>query len=254
MEGHEVEQLVELSLDGELDREDEAELRRRLDSDPEQSKTYHRERRFKDNLQKRLRDATVDCPTPSHLRAAVSERIEVEEVRVRGLGWGRSVAASLAVAGLVVISWVTVQEEFDPEGLVSVHSTNPPPDVRPRGNPTTVKAFFRNRLGFDVPVPRLERSIPNLRLVGARLAHIKDREAAYLMYEKRGARISVFAFPKPGGLRQPEHFVPDDVDGRRILTGRHRGYNVSYFQDGEMVYSVVGDVEPVEIQRLVAGF
>lgn len=254
MDGHEVEQWVELSLDGELAVEEQDKLHRQLSCSPEATRVFETERRFQTQFRSKLRSASADIPTPSHLRAQVTEILQRDQNAERGRGWGRVTAASLALAGLAVVSWVTVHDEFDPEGPVALHSTNPPPDVRPRGNPAKLRSFFRGRLGFEPSIPSVEGRIPNLRLVGARLAHFRNREAAYLMYEQRGARISVFAFPKQQGLRQPEHFISEHAGGRTVLVGRHRGYNVTYFEDNGLVYSVVGDVEPMALKQVAASF
>ena len=254
MDGREVEQWVELSLDGELAQEEGRRIRRELAASPDVAATFDREMRFQSGFRHKLKQATDDMATPSHLRAQVVATLNEVHPGSGRAPSGRALATCIALAGLAVVSWVTVQEEFDPEGPVSVHSTNPPPDVRPRGNPATVRSFFQGRLGFDVPLPTVERHIPNLRLVGARLAHIKDRDTAYLMYEKRGSRVSVFAFPKRVGFRRPEHFVPHEAGGRQVLVGRHRGYNVTYFEDDGLVYSVVGEIEPVELKQLAASF
>jgi anti-sigma factor RsiW len=254
MDGHEVERYVELSLDGELEPADEAEFHALLAQQPETRRFEKRERCFQSQLRARLREASSDNATPAELRTRVLQRIRTEDMEVRARPWGRAVAATLAVSALIIVSWSGSGLVLDPEEPVAKHSQNRPPEIRARGNPAEATQFFEKHLGVPVPVPRLERAHPHVRLVGVRLDSISNQDAAYFMYDHRGARISVFAVPGDRRWSPPPSFRPRTVGDHMVSTGQHRGYNVLAFDRGPLQYFMVSDVDSDQLVELATGF
>lgn len=253
MDGNDVERLVELSLDGELGPSEEADLAARITGSPEARDRALRTKRFQLGLRDKLREASRDCLTPPDLHQRVVYQLRREAERApprRGLPWGRAVAATLAVAVVVVAGWSTSAETLDTEDLVERHSRNRPPELRPRGSLDETHAFLRTHLGFAVQVPQVRE--PNVRLVGVRLARLRNHEAAHLMFDHRGARISMLAFAKPSRFRPPDDFSVRTVAGREVSLGQHRGYNLVAFEEGEVMYTLVSMLEPERLLSLVA--
>ncbi|MGF1509341.1 MAG: anti-sigma factor family protein [Myxococcota bacterium] len=256
MDGREVERFVEFSLDGELEPGEAAELGARINESPEAKALFQRELQFRSRLKQSLRTASSDCQTPDQLKERVVARLRTEDLGTRAPAWGRMLAVTLTVSALVVVSWSTSGPALDPEEPVAKHSQNRPPEYRPRSNLEEASRFFERHLGYPVPVPRLDQHHPHVRLVGVRLDNISNRDAAYMMYDHRGARISVFAVPKPRneGRVAPASFISRQVGGRAVVAGQHRGYNVVSFDQGAFQYLLVSDVDRDELMELVAGF
>ena len=84
------------------------------------------------------------------------------------------------------------------------------------------------------------------------MANMDDRDAAHVMYDHRGARISVFASPRKRALAKPASFHRKVVDGRPFYVGRHRGYTVVATQRDDVLYRFVSDVDGPQLVRLAS--
>ena len=127
-----------------------------------------------------------------------------------------------------------------------------PPEVRARGSHVRVRDFLDRNLAFPVLVPRISER--HTRIVGARLTSFGRGDSAQVMLDHRGDRISVFPMRRPRRFRPPPGVEPRVVHGREVVVGRHRGYQLVLFPDGEVVYTLVGTVEPNQLEALVGGF
>jgi len=252
MDGRELERLVELSIDGELDPADEATLSQELESSEVRDRV-ERERRFHDRLRQKLQ---VDpCPTPVDLKARVVSRIRSEDLVRRAGPWGRITAGTLAVATLVVVSIATTQHHLDPEEVVSKHLLQLRPEIRARGDSEEIRQLFNERLGFPIRLPQVSHRNPNVRFVGARVDEIKNREAAYLIYELRGSRVSVFVYGGEGDLTLPTAGVRKRVNGLRVEGGKHRNSNFVEFRSPSGLQVVmVSEVDMEVLLDMVEAF
>jgi hypothetical protein len=92
-------------------------------------------------------------------------------------------------------------------------------------------------------------------LQGGRLSNIRDHSAAYVVYGGPGAhRVSLFVFDDPhaplefgvGGHRQR-------IADRDVILANERGYNVAFWRDRQIVYSLVSDLDERDIVGLLEG-
>lgn len=104
-------------------------------------------------------------------------------------------------------------------------------------DPSEVVPWLAGRLGFAVKLPLLAR--PGERLVGGRLSSVADGQAAYLLYEKGGRKVSLFAFKGRPGLVVPGR--PVTVDGAKFYPSSVHGKPVVWWEDGEVYYAAVSD-------------
>jgi len=254
MDGRDVERLVELSIDGELAPSEEADLAAHMNEAPHVRDEARRTKEFHLSLREKLRAASDDTLTPPNLRSRVVYRLrcEADEQRDRAFPWGRAIAATLSIAVVALASWANTAEPLDFEDAVARHSRNRPPEFRARGSLGELTHFLEPNLGYSVTVP--QAADPQVRLVGARLASIRNHEAAHVMYDHRGARISLFAYPKPRRVRVPEEFEARIVRGREVILGEHRGYNVVSFTEGDVMYALVSDLDVQQLVGWVADF
>ena len=252
MDAREVERLADLSLDGELDPEEEARLRAELAASPESRQAFEKRSWFQAQVRDRLRDSCDSTPVPIGLRNRVSARLLSEAQSDQREHWRGWMPALAAVAMIGVLSWTCDGNAvLDPEEAVKRHVRNPPPEVRALGSTAPIRDFLRQNLDHRIRVPQFRRARGQVRLVGARLDNLSNRDAAFIMYDQRGARISLFAIPC-GREPRMSNFDARTVGTRRVLVGRHRGYSlVTWGQEG-VVYSMVSDVDSEELVRLVA--
>ncbi|MEL7372122.1 MAG: hypothetical protein AAFN74_24565 [Myxococcota bacterium] len=253
MDAREVERLADLSLDGELDPEEEAQLRAELSASPESRRAFEQRSWFQAKVRDRLRESCDSSPVPNGLRNRVAARLSEEESVVRPSwrsGWMPAAAACVMIG---VLSWTFDGNGlFDPEEAVDRHAKRPPPEVRALGSIAPIREFLTENLDGRIIVPQFRRARGQVRLVGARLDKLSNRDAALIMYDQRGARISLFAIPC--GLHPPpmSNFDTRSIDGREVMVGRHRGYSMVTWGQGGVLYSMVSDVDSDQLVRLVS--
>lgn len=255
MECREVDSFAELSFDGELDAVDRAELERHLHRCPSCRRRVELLGWFQSQVRAHLQTPCEELTPPAELRTRVTARLRVEERR-RASGLTRALPVTLGIAALATLSWSTTASTstLDPDASVERHAARLPPEVRALGESRGVQRFLEQNFGRAVDIPDVRRALPHLRLVGARLDHVADRRAAYLMYDHRGARVSVLVYPFEEQFVAPPRFESRNVSGQPVFLGRHRGYNVMAWTRGDLVYSVVSDVDAYELERLVDAF
>jgi anti-sigma factor (TIGR02949 family) len=99
-----------------------------------------------------------------------------------------------------------------------------------------VRDWFLRHAGLRVTVP--DYSSAGIRLVGARIADVEERRAAYVLYEKGHTLLSVFIAPVRGagaalgGTRVAYR-------GHEYVTREHKGYHTVSWQDGAAVFGLV---------------
>jgi anti-sigma factor RsiW len=153
---------------------------------------------------------------------------------------------------IAVLSWSwTSGPSLVPEEAISRHSINLPPELR-ADDAIRVQHFLQKNLRYRVAVPSFQRQNPNVKLVGARLSSFDDREAAYMMYDHRGAKLSIFAYPKPQRFSKPNGFEEVRAGSHTLLVGNRRGYNVVAWDAGDVVYSMVSDLDSRELVDLAS--
>ena len=251
MDAREVERLADLSLDGELDPAEEAQLRSELAASPESRAAFKQRTWFQAQVRNRLRESSDSIAVPTGLRSRVCARLTEEgEPRTGFRGW---IPAAAAVVVIGLLSWTfDGNGVLDPEEAVRRHVKSPPPEVRALGSMTPIREFLSENLDRRIQVPQFAESRGQVRLVGARLDSLSDRDAAFLMYDQRGARISLFAIPCGRRLLNMANFRARSVAGRRVLVGRHRGYSMVTWDQSGVLYSMVSDVDQEELVRLVS--
>lgn len=253
MDCRDVERQAQLSIDDELSGREKAELEQHLTRCGDCRDRVGTARWFHHQLCAKLSESSDVLHAPAGLERRICRHIRTQRPPLWTL---RYVLPAAVAAGLVgVLSFTPPQDAgLDPEEAVIRHSRNMPPEVRARGSEGEVQRFFQRNLHYEVEIPRLPLRTPHLRLVGGRLSSLAKQEAAHLMYDHRGARISVFARPLGDGWSPPEHFIIRQVDGRSLLVGRLRGYNVVAPQRKNVLYSLVSDVDDVQLIELARTF
>ena len=132
------------------------------------------------------------------------------------------------------------------EEIVRRHSSEHPAEVS--GPPTQVASWFQGKLEF--PVRPIEFSGQDVRLVGARISNIRDREAAAFYYTVGGRRVTVMVFERPAPVdRMALH---TSVGGHGVYYGVSHGYTVPVVEYHGLTYAIAGDLDSRSLLRLAA--
>lgn len=250
MDCRQSESWIQLLDDGQLASEEARLLEGHLDACPSCARLQRQHRRMRTELRAAGSEVTPRPELASLVRARVFGS-ESDGARVR-LG---PVFAVAAVAGLVLFgAGDTLDAAPDPtDAAVQRHTRRLPPEVRADAQGRRVHRFLREHLGMKVQLPVIKRQGSSLRFVGARLDNLAGLDAAYVMYDDRGARVSLFAYPRRARHRRPRGFRRAvGAGGRPLFVGRRRGYNVVAWEEADVAYAVVSDVDRAELVRLVA--
>lgn len=109
-----------------------------------------------------------------------------------------------------------------------------------------VANWFRGKVGF--PVRPAEFASRDVRLVGARVSNVRERQAAALYYEVGGHRMTVVVTDLPLGDSADEVHV----EGRRLRYQELHGHRVPVREESGLSYAFTGDVDRETLLHLAA--
>jgi mycothiol system anti-sigma-R factor len=252
---------VDTYLDGEFGERERAEFEAHL-ADCERCRAKVREQA---EWKRAIKAAAPREQAPAALRNRIQRSISregrpgAESRRAGAASWRRFAIRYLpiaAAAGLVAtvassslfrqsgsagIAWSPVAAD-----VIAKHRRNLPIEVQ--GGPQDLRRWYSDKVDFPVKPPQL----PAAALRGGRLANVGDRQAAYLVYDKNGNKVSVFIFD-PGEMRI-EAQRKAVVGNREVYLDQDRGYNVALFRDNGVGYAIASELDPDEMLKLVGGF
>jgi anti-sigma factor RsiW len=254
----EVERLAAPYLDGEFDEGERAAVEAHLAAcEPCRSRVAGA-RSLRSALRARLRAAaapgTPAGTAPESLRLRIAEALDREDAARaparRPVPWWRRVVTPVPVAALAacvagVLVVLAGHRSADPlvEEAVRKHARDLPLELNAASlGPEAIPSLLASRLEFNARPPDFEAS--GLRLVGARLAHLRDWPAAYVRYETPRGQVGLFIVDDPGRR------LGDAEDAQVRVINAH-GYNVAVWRRNAIVYSVVSDLDEADLVRLV---
>ena len=223
-----------------------------------------------------VRDAAAR-PAPLSLRQSLSAALDSAPPPARSGGSNvlsllaraqpRGVAFGAAAAG--VAAWFALggmthpvlrSGEVRPSPLVddgvALHARTLPLDYA-ASDAGLVQRYLEGKLAFGVRLPRFgPGAVTQPALQGVRLSTLHARPAAMVAYtvpESAGRRVSLLIVDdpssEPGGALPGAHRA---VGGRDVFLSQARGYNVAAWRSGEIVYSLISDLDESDVLRLVA--
>jgi anti-sigma factor RsiW len=250
MQCRDIERDVDSFIDGELALLESTEVETHLRVCPP-CKTLVDEQR---GMKLTLRAALRMPPPPDKLREFVTGTLHSEVVSAqRSARFARlrrpmllMVSLIAATSALLVGSLRPSRPEIAVESMIIKHQRNLPMEII--GGPEVVRSWFDGKVPFAVPPPQVE---PVASLRGGRISQLGDREAAYLQYEQRGQRISVFVFESVG-LRLQAPRRARIIGNHEVFIEGARGYQVAVFQDRDLAYAITGSVNEPEFIRFLS--
>jgi anti-sigma factor RsiW len=233
-----IDTLVQTYLDGELTERDQLDFEEHIAECEECRRKLEEERDFRAELSRQLAACQPQTPRslPQRVRAAldVEDRAAAAARRRAGWSWVLPGTATLAAAAALVLfltaGGAPVAEESIAEDAVKAHMRRPPVEVQ---GASRVSPWIEEHFRADVAVPRFSAANVNLR--GARLSHLKGRDAAQLVYEvdrnsrKHELRVHIVDL---GDLdvRARDKQV---IGGREVWVENRNGYGIVTYKDRE---------------------
>jgi anti-sigma factor RsiW len=234
-------------LDRELDLLESLEVERHLCECPGCAQSLAAGRSLRAALQAGSAPAEPAPEFRQRLRAAL-RRASAGNRRVGPRIWRRlAVAAALLLAAgsLAVSFWLSyaaqprLADEVVTNHLRSLLNENRLVDIA-SSDRHVVKPWFAGKTNFTFPIPDLADR--GLSLVGGRLDYLDHRIVAVLIYKRKDHVISIFIWPAGTSTDMPEQF------------STHQGFQLAHWQQGEMIYWAVSDLEAEQFQQLVRSF
>lgn len=245
LECRDLEPLLHAYVDGEFESADRAEFEAHLAQCPACRARVQAEQAFREKLRAA---AAVRAPAALRARVELGIRRERRWATARKLLRPEVVAALAACAGFV--AYFSGRHFLEPmvKDSVTNHAHNLPIEVT--GDDQKIQHWFAGKVDFNVQLPHLG----NLRVAGARLSHVSDRNAAYVVYRGPMAhRVSLFVFDDPRApLEMGLSGRARRINDRDVLLANERGYNVAMWRDNEIVYSLVSDLDERDIVQLLS--
>ncbi len=230
-------------LDDEIEPTQMLELEEHLNGCEECRAALEHEATLRDTL----RRAAAVVVAPPRLRRRVRELLDREERRRLPWVqyWPAAAAAAIFIALIVKGSTTPPLPELDEAALR--HARDLPLDVV-AADVAQVQRYFVGKLPFAVQLPHINEA--PVQLLGGRVTHVRDREAAYVRYQMPRGRMAVFVYEDPG-VRLSEVEPLYRLGRQRMVVQQVRGYTVARWRTGGLVYSVVTDLPAQELPRVL---
>jgi anti-sigma factor RsiW len=256
MDCTELERGVDAYLDGEFDARERAEADAHLAACSCCRALVERQGKIRDAVRARLREAMAPPAPAGRAPEALRASIEKALARSRRPLWRRVLAplpvATLAACAAGVVFVLVTHGGHDlalVEEAVSKHHRSLPLEVSTASmGEGMILAWFADKLDFKPAPPQFRAE--GVRVLGARLSHLREWEAAYIRYELPRGQAGLFIVDDPEGRF--------DASGREVRLGRRlvrlvaaKGYNVVTWRDDEIVYSLVSDLDEAALYELV---
>jgi mycothiol system anti-sigma-R factor len=238
-----IQRFVDTYLDGEFAERDRAEFEAHL----AECEPCRRKVKSQAEWKVAIKAAAPREHAPAALRNRVLRSIAREERPQRR--WRTFVQRVLPAAAAVGIaaSLVVARVQWSPVAadLIAKHQRNLPVEVS--GGSDQVKRWYADKVGFPVRPPSL---CSTCALRGGRLADIENQQAAYLVYDVNGSKVSVFIFdPSAVRLEAPHKAL---VGNREVYLDEEHGYNVALFRDHGVGVAIAGDLDRDQMLKLVS--
>lgn len=253
-------ELVELFLDGELDDPESAEMEAHLSACSTCCEELEARASLKDQLGALAFEHTLDDGFLENLSHSISVSGR-EEVRRPPRTWMLAAAAVALVSGTAAVTYavtatpaaepaemVVIAPEIPPVSAVEVaesvrwHSRPVPVEVT-GPNPAAVGDWFRGKVDFHVQPPNFAR---RAHLLGGRLGNVSEHEAAVLVYDVSGTKLSVVMY-------EPENDIAHGAPTNELpfYVGERNGYNVAFHEVDGVAYTFTTNLPDTELRELV---
>jgi anti-sigma factor RsiW len=255
MDCTELERSIDAFLDGEFDARERSEVEAHLAGCAPCRALAASRSRVRSAVRAKLRDAMTPPAPTGRAPAALRARIEGALASRRRPLWRRALApipvatlAACAAGALLVLASHRGRATLVDEAVRKHHRGLPLEVTAAAIGEGSIPSWFADKLDFKPLPPRFRAD--GVRVVGARLSHLREWPAAYYRYELPRGQAGLFVVDDPD-----RRF---DAAGRDVRVGpsvvrlvNSRGYNVAVWRRDEIVYSLVSDLDEMALFELV---
>ncbi len=198
-----------------------------------------------------LRDAALREQAPAEVRrrlfAAVARAragLQVPSARLVPLSWLVAAVALLVIlGGTLAVDHVLRHGTVDPIAALADDHVRALGDAQiSSADPAVVSRWLTQQVHFAMLVPTL----PNARLLGARLRMMDGRRGAAVQYDVNGIAVTYFVVPQGGDGSQPP-----TADGQlRLLRFARSGYHVVAWREPGLLHAMVGNLSEPQLALL----
>jgi anti-sigma factor (TIGR02949 family) len=237
-----VSRFIDTYIDGEFGEHERGELEAHLAECPECRQKVKQHVAWK----AAVRAAAPREKAPAALRNRVLRGIRKQAAPP--LSWSRwavralPVAAACGVLGVLAFSKLRLSPVA--ADVVAKHQRNLPIEVS--GPPEQLKHWYQGKVDFPVRVPVFGKAS----LRGGRLANVGDRQAAYLVYDAAGSKVSVFVFD-PSDLRL-DAAQRRMIGNKEVYLDEQRGYNVLLYRERGVGVAIASDLDAERMVEMVS--
>jgi anti-sigma factor RsiW len=190
---------------------------------------------------------------PDYLRNQILAKANPRRKR-----WRNIIATAVPLAAAAALVMVLVLPGNAPdseplsgvvEDLVNRHARQLPMEIQGT-DPREAATWFRGKVDFPVRAPLV--NLKEATFQGARLSNVRSHQAAHMTYNVDGHPVTLMIFnPQVNGFTGGSHVT---VNGKDVILGRRKGYNVAIFMQGDMAYALSSDLSQKRLLKLVRDF
>ncbi|HYG70433.1 MAG TPA: zf-HC2 domain-containing protein [Anaeromyxobacteraceae bacterium] len=246
---------IDAYLDDEFDVRERAEADAHLAVCPRCSGLVDAQGRLRAALRSKLRAAMGQEAPAARAPDALRVRIQEALARERRPLWRRALTpvplATFAAccAGAIVVLTGQGADDALIEEAVQKHNRDLPLEVTAATvGSESIPQWFAGKLDFNPTPPHFRQH--GVRVVGARLSHLRELPAAYIRYELPRGQAGLFIVDDPERRFAPGP-RPFHAGAPPVRVINARGYNVAVWRQNEIVYSLVSDLDEQALFRLV---
>jgi mycothiol system anti-sigma-R factor len=240
-----ISRFVDTYLDGEFAETDRAEFEGHMND----CELCRGKVRVQAEWKQAIRAAAPREQAPAALRNRVARSIAREsKPMLSWRAWAVRAMPAAAAVGLVATFMISkVQWSPVAADVVAKHQKMMPIEVS--GGSDQVKQWYVDKVDFPVRPPQLCRQAA-CPLRGGRLASIGDHQAAYLVYDVNGDKVSVFVFDANDMPIETRRKTV--IGNREVYFDQEHGYNVALFRDRGVGYAIASDLDQEQMMKMVS--
>lgn len=253
----EVERFVDLYLDAEFGDEDRGKFEAHLEGCSPCRHMVENQATWRRQI---VAASASKASCPAALRNRIAAGLDEAERADRSSSLRRRAFAMVAVPAAAAAAYAIVIQRPTTVPVQSVamelpmvadvvqkHSRNLPIEVQsPKED--DLRRWYADKVSFPVRPPKFRNVSAMLR--GGRLANVRERDAAYLVYDVNGNKVSVFMFD-PREM-QPSQLPRQQLGGHDVTLTQERGYNVALFEDAGVGYAIASDMDRDSMVKLIS--
>lgn len=253
---------IDAFIDGEFDGLEGAEAQAHVDHCESCRRKVEFQIQFKRDFVNALNDPNDPPKAPESLRTNILTMLEQEQQHklraaktkqpLHRIGLMAAPAAAVLLASALILPAFTIApaaaSKHTPitSQTIEWHKGNLPLEVK-GPDAKTVSRWFTGKVNFPVRLPKFAGK--KSKIIGARLAHIQDRRAAYVLYDVDGSRLSVMMF-QGKDLKVPSAKVRK-VAGRDVALMNDNGYEVAVMQNHGVTYTMASELPEASFVKVM---